>query len=464
MRILPILALLGLTACSAAPPAEVAKRGPAPEASGTALPAMQAFATGAGQPSQRSNSQIAQDFLDLEFMLESGRSVPVLTRFQGPITIGFDGPAPATAQADLARLINRFRSEAGLDVSPAAPGATPTIAIEFQPRSVMRRAVPTAACFVVPNARSFDEYRSGRGNRDFDWAALTRRDHARVFIPADTSPQEIRDCLHEEIAQAMGPLNDLYRLPDSVFNDDNFHAVLTGFDMLMLRVHYAPELTNGMNEAQVAARLPGILARMNPAGQKPGGPVGQMTTRAWMASVERAFDQGASQGARLAAADRMIETAMAQGWRDNRLAFGYFARGRALVARDPEAAVRAFAEAGRIYRTVPGTAIHVAHVDMQLAAIALGSGQNDAAITYADRAIPAVKQAQNAALLATLMLIRAEALDNAGRAAEAQGQRLDSMGWARYGFGAESEMRARMAEVAALGARGLASATLASMQ
>jgi hypothetical protein len=32
--------------------------------------------------------------------------------------------------------------------------------------------------------------------------------------------------------------------------------------------------------------------------------------------------------------------------------------------------------------------------------------------------------------------------------------RLDSLGWARYGFGPEAQVRARMAEVAALGARG----------
>jgi hypothetical protein len=63
-----------------------------------------------------------------------------------------------------------------------------------------------------------------------------------VFIPSDVSPQEVRDCLHEEVAQALGPLNDLYRLPDSVFNDDNFHAVLTGFDMLILRTYYDAEL------------------------------------------------------------------------------------------------------------------------------------------------------------------------------------------------------------------------------
>ena len=48
-----------------------------------------------------------------------------------------------------------------------------------------------------------------------------------VFLPGDVSPQEIRDCLHEELAQALGPVNDLYRLTDSVFNDDNFNTVLT---------------------------------------------------------------------------------------------------------------------------------------------------------------------------------------------------------------------------------------------
>ncbi len=67
-----------------------------------------------------------------------------------------------------------------------------------------------------------------------------------IFLPGDVSPQETRDCLHEEMAQALGPLNDLYRLGDSVFNDDNFHTVLTGFDMLVLRTYYAPDLRSGM--------------------------------------------------------------------------------------------------------------------------------------------------------------------------------------------------------------------------
>jgi hypothetical protein len=58
-----------------------------------------------------------------------------------------------------------------------------------------------------------------------------------------------------------------------------------------------------------------------------------------------------------------------------------------------------------------------------------------------------VKSAENAALLSTLLMIKAEALHLAGRATEAQLVRLDSLGWARYGFGSDAEVGARMEEI-----------------
>ena len=173
-----------------------------------------------------------------------------------------------------------------------------------------------------------------------------------------------------------------------------------------------------------------------------------------MDAVENAFGVRGGPDGRLSAAERMLSMAMAQGWTDGRLAFSWYAVGRAQVVSDPERAVKAFTEARRIWRALPGGEVHVAHVDMQLAAVALSSGQNEAAISFADRAIPPVRAAQNAGLLATLMLIKAEALDNLGRGAEARALRLDSQPWARYGFGAERQMRARTAEIAQLGARG----------
>ena len=155
----------------------------------------------------------------------------------GAAVVALTGDVPNTAPAELARLISRFRSEAGLDISPATSVAEASVTIDFQPRAQLQRVVPTAACFVVPRVRSFAEYKAARNSPEVDWTSMTVRHNVAIFVPSDTSPQEVRDCLHEELAQAMGPLNDLYHLPDSVFNDDNFNSVLTGFDMLILRMH-----------------------------------------------------------------------------------------------------------------------------------------------------------------------------------------------------------------------------------
>ncbi|MCB1361825.1 MAG: DUF2927 domain-containing protein, partial [Rhodobacteraceae bacterium] len=53
-------------------------------------------------------------------------------------------------------------------------------------------------------------------------------------------------------------------------NDDNFQTTLTGFDMLLLRVWYSPELHPGMTRDQVAARLPTLYNRLNPHGRGRG--------------------------------------------------------------------------------------------------------------------------------------------------------------------------------------------------
>ncbi|MGL6209946.1 MAG: DUF2927 domain-containing protein [Paracoccaceae bacterium] len=434
--------------------AEVSKSYSDTTGSTGATPMVQGFAAAPGLRPERSNAEMARDFLDLEFRMESGRPLPTLTRFNGPITIGVGGAVPGTAAQDLSRLMARFRNEAGLDVRMVEPGQAAGITIDFHPRAELQRLVPSAACFVVPQVTSLADYRARRNSAYVDWAMLTSRKSVRIFVPSDTSPQEVRDCLHEELAQAMGPLNDLYRLPDSVFNDDNFHTVLTGFDMLMLRVHYAPELANGMNEAEVAARLPGILARINPAGQGGGVAQGLTSPRPWVDAVAPAFGLRAASGQRRAAVDRMVSVAKAQGWADTRMAFSYFAAGRLNVQSDPQAAVAAFAEAGRIYRGQTGTQIHAAHVDMQLAALALSAGQPEQAIQFADRAMPVVRRAENASLLATLMLIKAEGLEALGQSDAARALRMDSQPLARYGFGAEHQVKARMSEIAMLRARG----------
>jgi hypothetical protein len=356
---------------------------------------------------------------------------------------------PPTAATDLSRLLTRLRTEAGLDITPVT--ATPaSITVEFVPRRKLQAVVPQAACFVVPRISSWSDYRSARRTDRVDWTTLTTRDRVAVFIPTDTAPQEIRDCLHEEVAQALGPLNDLYELSDSVFNDDNFHTVLTGFDMLALKVHYAPELANGMDRAAVAARLPALLARLNPGGGA-GAPLPPSPTpRPWIEAVETALGPQGSPYQRRSAALQALQIARSEGWTDSRLGFSYFAVGRLSLADELDAAVAALANAARIYRTLPDAGIHVAHIDMQMAAFALSAGQPADAITLADRALPAVTRSENAALLASLLMIKAEALEMTGNPVQAQALRLDSMGWARYGFGTDDEVRRHLTEIAVL--------------
>ena len=459
MRPFPLLAaVLAAAACAPLPDAEVTKArdtGPAEAVAAPALAGTITVSRSASLPRAggHGTAELAQTFLELTFQMESGRSLPTFSRFEGPITVALAGAVPPSAARDLSELMSRLRGEAGIAIGPASAGAPAAITVEFAPRSDLRRLAPSAACFVVPNVSSLAEYKSARGTVTTDWATVAQRSKAAIFVPADTSPQEVRDCLHEEMAQAIGPLNDLYRLPDSVFNDDNFNAVLTPFDMLILRATYAPELRSGMSRSQVAGLIGGIMARLNPGGAGMGMADLSDTPRSWTQAIEKALGQG-GQAARRAAADRALTIARAQGWTDGRLAFSHFAVARLYVGSDRVRAVDEFSKAAAIYSRLPGGAVQVAHIDMQLAAIAVASGQPDQALAFADRAIPVVRATENHALLATLSLIKAEALDALGRGPEAERLRLDSQAHARYGFGSDAVIRARTREISALGAQG----------
>ncbi|MBE0453844.1 DUF2927 domain-containing protein [Roseovarius autotrophicus] len=445
--ILPVCLILG--ACVAVPRPDEAPASRAALPGHAIMPPMKGFSDPRPSPPQRSNQDILRDFLDLSFQMESGRILPSFSRFEGPITVRVTGTPPATLMADLNRLIHRLRSEAGIDIRRVGDDSA-NIVIEAVSRAEIRRALPSAACFVVPNIESLSEYRGARGARRTDWTQITRREKIAIFVPNDASPQETRDCLHEELAQAIGPLNDLYRLSDSVFNDDNVHAVLTGFDMLILRAYYAPGLRAGMTRREVEARLPAILSRLNPDGDSIAPRFAGSTPRAWIEAIQTALGPGARGPARRAAAADAVRIAQAAGWTDHRRAFSHFALGRLTQAGDPEFAQHQFMLADRFYEQTPGTAIHRAFIAAQLAGHALARGHSAEALTLIAPNLGVAERHENAALLATLKMLQSEALALEGRSAEARAVRLDSLGWARYGYGADWAVQAQLREVSAL--------------
>ena len=441
-----ILALVTLLASCA--PAPISSP-PTRAATVSTMPAMRGFSDGTVTPATRPNPEMAEDFLDLTFRMESGRAIEGMTRFEGPITVRVAGGASASLASDLDALLGRLRREAGIDIT-RTDRSDANITVQSVPQRALQRAVPQAACFVVPRVRDWSEFLALRKTDAVNWGSLKVRTTATIFVPADAAPQEIRDCLHEELAQALGPLNDLYRLPDSVFNDDNIHAVLTGFDMLMLRATYAPELHNGMSRAEASQVIGPVLARLNPRGERSGYGIFPDTSRDWIDAMETALTSGSSPAARRQSVERAVMIARRFNWGGAREGFSYYALGRLQVGHDSAAALAAFNRADAIYSASALMQIHAAHIAVQKAAFTLSAGDAIGTIKLAEAAIPVAARHQNAALLATLMMFKAEALDLQGDSVAAEALRVDSLGWARYGFGSDANVRDRLAEIRGL--------------
>nr|WP_132860393.1 DUF2927 domain-containing protein [Shimia isoporae] len=417
--------------------------------SDTTLPPVKSFATPRPTPPARSNREITRDFLDLSFALESGRALPYFTRFEGPITVRVTGKPPANLMADLNSLLTRLRNEARINIK-LTNSADANITIEAVTRRDIRRTLPQAACFVVPNITALREYKGARRSGAANWADLQKREKIAIFVPNDTTPQETRDCLHEELAQALGPLNDLYRLPDSVFNDDDVHAVLTGFDMTVLRAYYDPSLKSGMTREEVAARLPAILARINPRGERLSPRYLKATPRTWIDAIQVALGPGTSADGRRRAATRALQIALQEGWEDHRLGFSHYALGRIMLPSDVNTAHTHFLYADQVFARFPNYGPHRAHVSVRLAAHAVASGRGQEAINLTSPHLATAARYENAVLLSNLMLLQAEALELEGRQQEAGELRLDSLGWARYGFGPDWAVREKLRDISSL--------------
>jgi hypothetical protein len=71
-----------------------------------------------------------------------------------------------------------------------------------------------------------------------------------------------RACLHEEIAQGLGLINDSPQARPSIFNDNSEFALLTRQDELLLRLLYDPRLKPGMSLAEAKPIIETIAAEL----------------------------------------------------------------------------------------------------------------------------------------------------------------------------------------------------------
>jgi len=150
------------------------------------------------------NRNIAAGFLYLHFALESKHSLPVFTRLDGPHHSRLDRGDDQTDGTGSGQdaLPTHLWSKTRLPVQHVPSNAQTSITIKAVTQSDICKALPRAARFVVPNVSSLAESRRDRDKPEINWALLCNREQMRIFIPNNTRPQEVWNCLHEELAWA----------------------------------------------------------------------------------------------------------------------------------------------------------------------------------------------------------------------------------------------------------------------
>ena len=374
----------------------------------------------------RANAAIADEFIAYMFETEGGMRIPRLLRYETPVRVSIDG-AIGAYRRDLEAVLAGIRQKSGLDI--AVTDGAAQIRILQVPASALAQIYPTAACAVVPAVSRFAQVQQHDFPRWSDQQSLTK---AVVLIPDTAPPYVVRACLNEEVAQALGPVNDQYRVSDTVFNDDNVYNTLTDYDHLLLRLLYSPELHTGMGMAAVRARLPALLARENPAGERPGH--APRTDARWKFLIENAINSALPRPERLRAAEQAVRRA--RRFSDHRLAHALLIYGRLTLRDQPALAAPAFQEAYRLNLAQLGQGnLRTALTAMHLAAVTLKTADYAAVISLTTPALATARQFDDPVLEAGLQSLRAVAFARLGQESQAQAARVDSLARARYAYG-----------------------------
>jgi hypothetical protein len=384
---------------------------------------------------RRSNRDIASEFSDFMFLTETGEKLPIFSRFEEPIVVAFATTPNTELAGELTKLLARIRKEAGIDIHLGATGGDANIYVHAIPASQVRKLARNAQCFAAPNARNAREFRRNWRAGRSTWRSVKQRKTASVFIPNDSAIQVQRDCLHEEIAQALGPLNDLFRVPNTVFNDDNIHRVLTPYDMLILRTVYAPELQSGMTRAQVVERLPKLLKRLHPSGDF-GTPVAQSISPEWSMAMKNTYRPDVAHKTRVQSASQARNLAVAQKLGQHRFGQSVLAQARLGTDLHPVARVVLYRQAVQVYDNIYGTGnVYSGVVSREFAYILFRMGRTGEAEALIKTITDTAQTLQDAEMMFMVLHLRAAIAQTRGHPMRAKALVAQARGWGLYAFG-----------------------------
>jgi hypothetical protein len=358
------------------------------------------------------NASLARLLAALSHEVEWGARRPNLVRYEGPVSVGMEGPGAARYGAFLDGFLNRLRVNSEIAIA-RGPGA-PNLHVRFIDGDRFDGLVRTAACVVAQGDvswRDFSSDPSGRGARAL--AEARRIEQMTIFIPDNAPPYLVRNCLLEEIPQALGLANDLYGLGSSIFNDDAAHLWPTKLDYLMLRVLYAPEMATGLDRRETGTRALAVLNRINPAGI--GAPplplLRQRSLGDWPELIQNVFSRAASEREARDYAEKALTIVEAYAPMSAQHCHTLVTAGRVLSRPEPQRALQLFDQARRVCEAAHGVSdVRHARIALESACALLRLDRFGEVIAVTEATWPVLAAHGQDERLAAIYTIQSEAL------------------------------------------------------
>lgn len=412
---LPCLVSVLLAALAACAPAERASA-PEVEAAADGPPAAPPDfpRLGAALPAGHTaydNESLARLLVVLAHETEWGAPRPHLVRYETPVSVALEG-AVATAYVQfLDGFLAEVRAETGIEITRGNP---PNLFVRFIDGQRFDSVLRTAYCVTAQGDTSWDEFAadpSGRGAKALAGAREIGR--MTVFMPDNAPPYLVRNCLLEEIPQALGLANDLYGLGSSIFNDDGAHLWPTKLDYLMLQVLYAPELVTGLGRRATQTRARAVLDRVNPEGV--GAPaLARLNQRAlgdWPELMTAVFSRGVSESQTREMAAKALTVVEAYAPGSAQHCHTLVTAGRVLSRSHPERALQLFDQAGTVCDAAHGESdIRHARIALERACALARLGRAAEVVAIAEATWPVLAAHGQDERLAALYTIHADVL------------------------------------------------------
>ena len=435
------LALLLLALVAACAPQ---RQAPFQSAAQPAAPAL-ASAVPAGHTAY-DNRSLARIFTRLTHGLEWGPSRPNLVRYEAPVRVSLSGPGSAAYTGFLDRYLGLLRGRARVDIARRSAAANLHIRFVDGPR--FRRLLPAISCLVAPGDLTWETFRSDPDR--YGGRALQRATGVTamtIFIPQTAAPYLIRSCLIEEVAQALGPANDLYALGPSIFNDDAAHIWPTALDLLMLRVLYAPEMRTGLSKSATERRAAQVLDRINPAGR--GAPPLRLASgvKGWRETHNRIFSKASAQNRAPETARKALSLAERAAPGSALHCHSLRTLGRVLADRAPGEALEVLEQARSLCARVHGAGdIRLSLIALEQAIARIRQGSYRAAIAALaphETRLAALGQEER---LAALYSLQAQAYQGAKERGRSAASAALARRWVAYAYGSDSGHAQRIGE------------------